>query len=152
MNHWYLLVLLFALGACAGQKEVLVVKQYKLRDLQLDSEGDSMAGGEKKSRLHGAVSMAERSARLGEYFTVLWNDPQGIGTGEVEILFEYQQGASGSQIKRMLRRFDSNDSSGKVEFSIIGSDYLEHGRVLAWKTTLSRGGRELANRKSYLWR
>ncbi len=151
MNRWYLLLLLFGLGACAGHKELLVVKQFKLRDAKTTGVEDPMIQSEKQRRLYGAVSMAERRARLGAYYTLLWNDPKGVGTGEVVLLFEYQQGATASLVKRMVKRFDSKESSGTVEFAIIGDDYLKNGRVLAWKTTLSRGGRVLATSKSHLW-
>ena len=95
--------------------------------------------------------MAERRSRLGAYYMIFWNSPQGLGTGEVEVIFEYQQGATASLIKRKVKHFSSTQSSGSVEFSVIGNDYIKNGRVLAWKTTLSRGGRVLATKKSNLW-
>jgi hypothetical protein len=151
VNHWYLLILLFFLGSCAGPPDPLVVKQFKMLDFEIDSSRDPMIRGEKQRRLFGAVSAVERSARLGAYYTILWCDPQGAGNGEVEILFEYQQGATASKIKRLTRRFGSAEASGKVEFAIIGADYAKNGRVLAWRTTLSRGGRVIATEKSHLW-
>ena len=151
MNRWYLLIPLCVLGACAGHKEPLVVKQFKILDQKIDDQEDPMVRSEKQRRLHGAVSVAERNARLGAYYTLLWSDPNGIGTGEVELLFEYQQGATASLVKRMVKRFNSREASGTVEFAVIGDDYLKNGRVLAWKATLSRGGRLLATRKSHLW-
>ncbi|MCX6876363.1 MAG: hypothetical protein NTW21_21520 [Verrucomicrobia bacterium] len=151
MNRWYLLVLLLGFGACAGQNDLLEVKLFKLKDQKDEVIGDPMIRCEKQRRLHGAVSVAERNARLGAYYTILWNDPRGLGSGEVEVLFEYQQGATASEVKRMAKRFGSTESSGKVEFAIIGDDFLKHGRVLAWRATLSRGGRNLATKTSLLW-
>lgn len=151
VNRWSLLPLLLVLGACAGHQDPLVVKQFKMLDQQTDAVKDPMVRGEKQRRLHGAVSMAERTARLGAYYTILWNAPRDTGTGEVEVLFEFQQGATASLVKRLVKRFPASDTSGRVEFAIIGNDYLKNGRVLAWKTTLSRGGRVLATRKSHLW-
>ena len=151
VNRWLLLILPLVIGACAGHKDTLVVKQFKMRDQQTDGVEDPMIRGEKQRRLHGAVSMAERTARLGAYYTILWNAPIGTSTGEVEVLFEFQQGATASLVKRMVKRFPTTASSGRVEFAIVGQDYLKNGRVLAWKTTLSRGGRVIATRKSHLW-
>ncbi len=151
MNRWYLLVLLLGLGACARQQEPLVVKQFKILDHKIDPDSDPMVRCEKQRRLHGAVSIAERNARLGVYYTLLWNDPAGAGTGDVELLFEYQQGATASLVKRLVKRFKSNESSGEVEFAVIGDDYVKNGRVLAWKTTLRRGNRVLATQQSHLW-
>ncbi|MEI6673739.1 MAG: hypothetical protein WCO57_01040 [Verrucomicrobiota bacterium] len=151
MNRWYLLVLLLGLGACARQPQPLVVKQFKILDHKIDLDSDPMVRCEQQRRLHGAVSIAERNARLGVYYTLLWNDPAGAGAGDVELLFEYQQGATASLVKRLVKRFNSSESSGEVEFAIIGNDYIKNGRVLAWKTTLRRGNRILATRQSHLW-
>lgn len=106
---------------------------------------------EKERRLLGAVSMEERRARLGQYYTLLWQDEAGAGSGEAEVIFEYQQGATASKVKKRVKKFPSSDRSGKAEFSFIGDDYLKGGKVLAWKATLQRGKTVVATRKSYLW-
>ena len=151
VRHWYLLILLFSLGSCAGPPPPLTVKQFRLRDFEIDNSSDSMVRGEKQRRLYGAVSAAERFERLGSYYTILWSDPKGAGSGEVEILFEYQQGATASLVKRLTRKFASAEAAGKVEFSIIGADFQKNGRILTWKATLIRGGRAVATTQSYLW-
>ena len=106
---------------------------------------------EKDRRLHGAVSMAERRAKLGQYYTLIWSDPAGADQGEVELVFQYLQGASASRVKQMVRNFPASDSHGSVEFAVIGDDYIKGGKVLAWKATLQRGNRVIASRQSYLW-
>lgn len=108
-----------------------------------------MVAMEKARRLHGAVSMAERRGRLGQYYTMIWQDP--AASEEVEIRFEYQQGASASRIKKMTKKFPASQSSGSGEFAVIGDDYFDNGRVLAWKATLLRGSRTIATQQSYLW-
>lgn len=151
VNRWPLLLLLFVLGACAGKKEPLVVKQFKMLNQQTDAVEDPMVRGEKQRRLYGAVSMAERATRLGAYYTLLWDIPPEAPAGEVEVRFEFQQGATASLVKHMVKRFPASQTSGKVEFAIIGKDYIKNGRVLAWKASLSRGGRVIATKKSHLW-
>lgn len=106
---------------------------------------------EKNRRLRGAVSMEERRQRLGQYYTLLWHDPAGAGQGPVEVAFLYQQGASASRVKRMTRQFPADATEGTANFEVIGDDYFKNGKVLAWKATLSRNGRELASKQSYLW-
>ena len=140
------------LGACTGPQETLVVKSFQVRDQVRTSVDDPMVRMEKGRRLRGAVSMEERRQRLGQYYTLVWNDPAGAGTGTVEVVFEYQQGASASRIKRMRRAFPAADSSGTAEFAVIGDDYFKGGKVLAWRASVSRGGRVLASRQSYLWK
>ena len=106
---------------------------------------------EKSRRLLGAVSMEERRNRLGQYYTLEWSDPNGAGQGEVELNFQYQQGATASLVKKIVRSFPPSAREGKVEFAIIGEDYFKDGRILAWKATLQRGGKIISTKQSYLW-
>lgn len=140
------------LGACAGPPETLVVKQFVLRDQERETKEDPMVSMEKARRLYGAVSMEERRQRLGQYYTLVWHDSAGLGSGPVEVVFEYQQGATASRIKRMTKEFPASDASGIADFAVIGDDYFTGGKVLAWRASVRRGGRELASRQSYLWR
>jgi uncharacterized protein YcfL len=152
MKHLLLTLTAVLLAACAGPPETLVVKQYVLRDQQRSESDEPMVRMEKSRRLHGAVSMAERRQRLGQYYTLVWHDPEGVGQGEVEVLFQYQQGASASRVKVMKKTFPSDAAEGVAEFAVIGDDYFDHGKVLSWRASVTRGGRELASRQSYLWR
>lgn len=151
MKHWYLFLSLLGLGACAGPDNHLAVKQFYLRDQTEDDLDDPMLRGEKSRLLHGAVSMAERRDRLGQYYTILWSDADGAGSGPVEVRFEYRQGASGSRIKTRSETFSPETSSGKAVFSIIGDDYFKRGKVISWKVTLLRGGNVLSTKHSYMW-
>lgn len=129
-----------------------MVKQYFLRDQTRDSDEEPMVRMEKERRLRGAISMEERRHRLGQYYSILWSDPQGAGNGPVEVVLEYRQGASASRIKRMTKSFPASDSEGIAHFAIAGDDYFKNGRVLAWQATLTRGSHELASKRSYLWK
>ena len=140
------------LGACAGPTETLVVKQFQLRDQVRDSGEEPMVRMEKARHLRGAVSMEERRQRLGQYYTLIWSDPKGVKQGPVDVVFRYQQGGSGSRVKRMTKQFPASAAEGVAEFAVVGDDYFTNGRVLAWQATVSRGGRELAAKRSYLWR
>lgn len=154
MSRCTVLLAILGLVGCAGKvdnPEALTVKSFQLRSAVVETDTDPMVRGEQLKRLYGAVSMAERADRLGQYFTAQWSDPGGVGSGEVEVRFEYQQGATGSQIKRMSRSFPASEGAGTAEFAVIGQDYFKGGRVLAWKITLTRGGKVLASRQSYLW-
>jgi hypothetical protein len=140
------------LGACAGPKETLVVKQFQLRDQERRMGDEPMVRMEKARHLRGAVSMEERGKRLGQYYTLVWSDPAGVKQGPVDVGFQYRQGASASRVKRMTKQFPTFAGQGKAEFAVVGDDYLKNGRVLAWQATVSRGGRELAVKRSYLWK
>ena len=152
MKYCVLLLVALVLGSCAGTDKTLTVKQFYLRDQEDDEHTDPMVRGEKNRILYGAVSMAERKDRLGQYYTILWNDAAGVGQGEVEVLFEFQQGKTASKIKKRSQTFPSSDASGKAVFSVIGDDFYKSGKVLAWRATISRGGKTLAQERSYLWK
>jgi hypothetical protein len=145
------LLVILCLTGCSATRSSLEVDSFFMRDFSTPETDEPMVRMEKLRRLHGALTAAERNDRLGHYYTMHWSDPAGAGKGEIEIVFEYQQGSTASQVKRQWQRFASSDRSGKAEFRVTGNDYLKGGRVLAWKATLKRGGREIASHHSYLW-
>ena len=140
------LCLVFA--SCSGTPEILAVKQFTLRDQDSGAVDDPMVQNEKLRRLYGAVSLEERKQRLGQYYTILWNADAGA---EKEIVFRYQQGGSGSRIKEIRRTIPAGTSEGKEEFSVIGDNYFDNGRVLAWKIDFTANGETIASKQSYLW-
>ena len=144
------LLVILCLTGCSTRSS-LEVDSFFMRDFSTPETDEKMIRMEKLRRLHGALTAAERNDRLGHYYTMHWSDPAGAGKGEIEIVFEYQQGSTASQVKRQWQRFASSDRRGKAEFRVTGNDYLKGGRVLAWKATLKRGGREIASHHSYLW-
>ncbi|MBM3862396.1 MAG: hypothetical protein FJ385_00365 [Verrucomicrobia bacterium] len=144
------LCLVLLTASCANRSGDMQVKQFHLRDLSSTDE-DPMVRMEKERRLHGAVSVTEQRQRLGQYYTILWDDPSAGSGGEVEVVFEYRQSATGSLVKRQVKRLAPDSARGRVEFAVIGRDYLEGGRVLAWKATVRSQGRPVASRQSYLW-
>ncbi|MDX1679374.1 MAG: hypothetical protein R3242_01475 [Akkermansiaceae bacterium] len=139
------------LANCAGPRDALTVRQFQLRDQETEGGEMPSVRMEKLRRLHGAVSMEERRQRLGQYYTLIWEDQEGVGTGPVEVIFEYRQGGSASEIKRMSELYPPEVGSGVVEFAVIGDNYFDNGKVLAWRASVSRGGEEIASEKSYLW-
>ena len=151
MNPRFILLLSLFLGGCAGSKPPLLVKQFQLRDQESTISEEPLIRMEKDRHLHGAISLAERNKLLGEYYTLTWNTPPNSGKGPITLLFQYQQDASASRIKRMIKTFSASPAHGKTEFSITGDNYTKGGKALSWKATLLRADRELASRQSYLW-
>ena len=141
-------VLCLVFVSCSGTPEILAVKQFTLRDQDSGAVDDPMVQNEKLRRLYGAVSLEERKQRLGQYYTILWNADPGA---EKEIVFRYQQGGSGSRIKEIRRTIPAGTSEGKEEFSVIGDNYFDNGRVLAWKIDFTANGETIASKQSYLW-
>ncbi len=138
------------LAGCAGEKPALLVKQYTLRNQNTVEYDDPMVRQEKLRRLYGAITMEERKAKLGQYYTILWNHSENTGADR-KIVFRYLQGGSGSLVKTMSRDLPTGSSRGKEEFGITGDDYFDNGRVLAWKTDLLINEQSVASEQSYLW-
>lgn len=138
------------LASCSGPS-ALEVEPYHLREITATAEDEPMLRGEQMRRLYGAVSVREREQRRGQYYKVSWHDKEGVGGGDVRVVFEYQQAATGSRVHRQVADFDSTTGSGETEFQVTGDNYLKQGRVIAWRCRLERGNRELARRHSYLW-
>ena len=147
MKYLFSLVFLLVVG-CAGSGDPLTVKMQTLRNQNVEETDDPMVRHEKARRLYGAISMEERRQRLGQYYSILWN---AEAAAEKVILFEYLQGKSGSRVKTMRREIEPGTSSGEVNFNVIGDDYFNNGRVLAWKCSLISDGDVIATEQSYLW-
>ena len=48
-------------------------------------------------------------------------------------------------------RYPNARGHHKTEFAIIGDDFFDDGRVIAWRCLLIENGRIVAEKKSYLW-
>lgn len=128
---------------------MLDVRPTHLRNLEVEDTDQPMIRGDQRRLFYGAIGVREEEQRLGHYYVVLWNEDSG---GEpVRVVFEYQQAATASLVKRQEQTFGAGETSGRAEFRIVGDDYLKGGRVLAWRCRLFRGEAELASRHSYLW-
>lgn len=139
------------LAACGGSPEPLSVRQFHLRDVKPASRDAQMVRGEQLYRMRGAVSLEQRRNRLGDYYTVYWNT-QEAATGDVRVVFDYQQATTASKILTMERVVPAGQTRGSVEFRVAGEAYREGGSVLAWRARLLKDGRTVAVKRSYLWR
>ena len=109
-----------------------------------------MVRGEQVYRMRGAVTLEERRSRTGHYYTVYWNTAEVAQGGQ--IVFEYQQAITASDVLTKTFKIPTGHSSGSAEFNIIGKEYQQGGNVLAWRARLVKGGKTLAVKRSYLWR
>lgn len=108
-----------------------------------------MLRGERLRRMHGAIGIREQEQRLGQYYTVNWHD--GDVGRPVRVVMRYRQASTGSRVLWKEQEFAGDLREGTAEFRVTGDDYIDGGRVLAWRIALLRGDREVASRQSYLW-
>lgn len=148
--RWLVILSVLGLVSCAGPKETVSIRQYHLRVLKPDTAGVDSIRAENLKRFHGAVSQEEQRNRLGHYYTIRWDGPEGRESEPVRIVFQYRQAATGSKVLKMEVEAPAGQK-GKTELQLIGPAYLEGGRVLAWHMSFYRGVDLIETRQSYLW-
>ena len=152
INHSIVVILLGLLVSCgSNESKLMQVGHYHLQSVAQVDRNVEMARGEQMYRLRGSVTSEERKSKLGHYFTVEWENDQ-VGAGDVRLVMEYLQSATGSKVLGMSRDVPDDVKSGLVEFQIAGESYRVGGRVLAWRIQLLRGDTVIANKQSYLWK
>lgn len=143
-----------ALVACSGPDPLLEVDQFHLRDTSqergLPDFEIQVVDADRMKHLHGAVTAQEREDRLGDYYSIRWHGPAGGSEEPVRIVFQYRQGSSGRTVRTMERTFPAAEKGG-CEFEVVGQQFRQGGRVLAWRVDYYRGSRLVAKKQSYLW-
>ncbi|MEP6685963.1 MAG: hypothetical protein ABJB22_04230, partial [Verrucomicrobiota bacterium] len=104
---------------------------------------------ERQYRLFGAVTLVDQRQRFGDYFDFFWHTKR---TADVTIRLEYQQENLHSFVQAREVYYSRVHGNMKTEFAIIGDDYLDDGRVIAWRCLLIENGHIVAENRSYLWR
>ena len=144
--RWFLALTALILCSC-GAPETLRVRQFHLRDIE-PTDGHDFIRAEMNMRLHGAVTLAERKLRLGNYYHLRW---RGLsGKAPVKIVFDYRQARTGATVRR-LEVMAEPSKKGDREIAIKGRDYLRDGHVQSWRVRLYDGEKLVATKKSYLW-
>ena len=139
-------------SACASNEPDLEVSVYHLKDTKIYNREAPLVRAEQQKRLRGAVSNVERNARKGEYFTVDWDQGQGVALGDtVKVVLLYRQAATASEVYKMEREYPIAKRKGVTDFSLTGDEYKKNGRVLNWRSELYSGDQLLAYEQSYLW-
>jgi len=97
---------------------------------------------------YGAVTSVDRLELRGHYYNFYWRAGK---PGPVTVRFEYRQANLGNYVQ--AREVDCDNPRGTVEtkFQVIGDDYLQDGRVIAWRALLISGGKIVGLTQSYLW-
>lgn len=103
---------------------------------------------ERTYRLHGAITNAEKNQRFGNYLDFFWRVKR---PANVTVRLEYRQEKLRSFIQAREISYPNAKGNNKTEFAIIGDDYLQDGRVTAWRCLLIEEGKIVAENRSYLW-
>lgn len=104
---------------------------------------------ERKRALYGAITPSDQRERYGNYFTFYW---EARRRADVTVRLEYLQQHLGPEVQRKDERVTGAFGPQRNRFQVTGDDYLQYGRVLAWRALLIENGRVVSERRSYLWR
>ena len=95
-----------------------------------------------------AVTNVDRLQRRGHYFTFFWRAAQA---SPITVRFEYRQENLGSYVQAREVSYDRAHGSMVTKFEVIGDDYLDDGRISAWRALLIQDGRIVGLTQSFLW-
>lgn len=109
---------------------------------------EASIGFERSYRLHGAITAADKNQRYGNYFDFFWRTKR---PAKVTVRLEYRQEKLRAFLQAREVSYENAKGNQKTEFTIIGDDYLQDGRVTAWRCLLIENGRIVAENRSYLW-
>src|SRR5436309_11869139 len=109
---------------------------------------EASLGFERTYRLYGAISQADKNQRMGNYLDFFWRVKR---PANVTVRLEYRQEKLRSFVQAREISYENVKGNQKTEFTIIGDDYLQDGRVTAWRCLLIENGKIVAENRSYLW-
>ena len=110
---------------------------------------DEMVTFERQRVSYGAVtSSIDRMELRGHYYNFFWRTKQ---TGPLTVRFEYRQANLGSYVQAKEIAYDKPKGTVETNFQVIGDDYIQDGRVIAWRALLIADHKIVGFTQSYLW-
>lgn len=103
---------------------------------------------ERQYRLFGAVTAVDQRQRFGDYFDFFWRAKR---PSDVTVRLEYRQEKLHEHVQAQEITYRNARGTNKTEFKVIGDDYFDDGRVVAWRCLLIANGRIVAENRSFLW-
>jgi hypothetical protein len=109
---------------------------------------DASINFERQYRLFGAVTGLDQHQRFGDYFDFFWRAKR---PADLTVRLEYRQEKLHSFVQAQEILYPNARGNYKTEFKVVGDDYFDDGRVIAWRCLLIENGRIVAENRSYLW-
>jgi hypothetical protein len=109
---------------------------------------DAPISFERQYRLFGAVTAVDQRQRFGNYFDFYWRAKR---PSDVTVRLEYRQEKLHEHVQAQEISYRNVRGTHKTEFKVIGDDYFDDGRVIAWRCLLIENGRIVAENRSFMW-
>ena len=103
---------------------------------------------ERQYRMFGAVTALDQRQRFGNYFDFFWRAKR---SSDVTVRLEYRQEKLHEHVQAQEISYRNVRGTHKTEFRVIGDDYFDDGRVIAWRCLLIENGRIVAENRSFMW-
>jgi len=103
---------------------------------------------ERQYRMFGAVTALDQRQRFGNYFDFFWRAKR---PSDVTVRLEYRQEKLHEHVQTQEITYRNVRGTHKTEFKVIGDDYFDDGRVIAWRCLLIVNGQIVAENRSYMW-
>ena len=118
-------------------------------NLMLPSTTSEVVSFERSRDTWGAVDSAEIARRNGNYYIFFWRNSK---RSDITFRFEYRQADLGNYVMAQERHYPDARGSHKSSFAVADDDFLENGRVTAWRALLIVDGRIVGLNQSFMWR
>lgn len=139
---------IFAILICTGcsqNSKLMEVDVFRHRDTELLGNDAAMVRGDQQYVMFQKLSNQERADTLGQYYTIKRREAEKPAVVE----FNYLQSRTGSEV--LTKKIPLAIGDQRAFFSVIGKNFIENGRVLAWKVDLIEDNKLVATEQSYLW-
>jgi hypothetical protein len=126
------------------------VKEYFLDPAgpHITSQSNAAVTFERNYRLYGAVTGLDQHQLFGTYLEFFWRAKRDA---DVRLRLEYRQEKLHAFVQAREVHYPKARGHYRTEFAIIGDDYFDDGRVIAWRASLIVNNRIVATTRSYLW-
>jgi hypothetical protein len=103
---------------------------------------------ERSYRLFGAVTAYDQRERFGQYFDFFWRAKE---TADLSVRFEYKQERLRAFTQAQEIDYPRARGTKHSAFRVVGDEFHDDGKVLAWRCLLIRNGQIVAEKRSFLW-
>jgi hypothetical protein len=103
---------------------------------------------ERQYRLFGAVTKLDQHQRFGNYFDFFWRAKR---PADLRVRLEYRQEKLHAHVQAQEISYPNARGNYRTEFKVVGDDYFDDGRVIAWRCSLIENGKIVAENRSYTW-
>jgi hypothetical protein len=135
-------------GAGGRQDRGAVNKKSSSQGQKTTTVQDAPITFERQYRMFGAVTALDQRQRFGNYFDFFWRAKR---PSDVTVRLEYRQEKLHEHVQAQEISYRNVHGTRKTEFKVIGDDYFDDGRVIAWRCLLIESGRIVAETRSFMW-